>query len=73
MAAIFRLLQYEQMKKQNQMLNFSSPDFQKVIVAIGKGAFQPKVGEVQHDLHVHFHNDLEDTVSIVGVIGRVVG
>lgn len=49
------------------------PDLHKVKVARRSGALQLKVGEVQHNLPVDLHNDLEDTVPIVGVVIRVVG
>lgn len=49
------------------------PDLHKVKVARGRRALQFKLGEVQHNLHVDLHNDLEDTVSIVGIVVRVVG
>lgn len=54
-------------------LILSLPDLHKVKVASRRGALQLKVGEVQHNLHVDLHSDLEDTVSVVGVVVRVVG
>lgn len=49
------------------------PDLHKVMVARRRIALKFKVGEVQHNLHVDLHNDLEDTVSIVRIVFRVVG
>lgn len=51
----------------------SSPDLHKVKVARRSVALHVKVGEVQHNLHVDLHSDREDTVSIAGVVVRVVG
>ncbi len=54
-------------------LILSLPDLHKVRLAKRKGALQIKAGEVQHNLHVGLHNDREDTVSIAGVVVRIVG
>ena len=52
-----------------QILPLSSlPDLNKVKDAEGKRALQVKAGEVQHYLHVDLNNDLEDTVSVGGVV-----
>lgn len=53
--------------------NESSPDLNKVKVARRRGALQLKVAEVQHNLHVDLHGDLEDAVPGVGVVVGVVG
>lgn len=52
---------------------FLLPDLHKVIAARGLGTFQLKRGEVQHDLPVNLHNNLKDTISVCGVVLRVVG
>lgn len=42
-------------------------------MAGGSRAFQAKAAKVEHYLHVDLHNDLEDTVSVIGVVVWVVG
>lgn len=49
------------------------PQLHKVKVAGGSRAFQVKAAEVEHYLHVDLHDDLEDAVSVVGVVVWVVG
>ena len=50
----------------------SLPDLHKIQVARRRGALQLKAGEVQHNLHVDLYSDLEDTVSVVGIVVWVV-
>lgn len=57
----------------SQPNSITLPDLHKIQVARRRAALQFKAGEVQHNLHVDLYSDLEDTVSIVGIVVRVVG
>lgn len=49
------------------------PYLHKVKVACRRRrTLQFKIGEVQHDLHIDLHNDIEDAISIVGIVVRVI-
>lgn len=52
---------------------FYSPDLHIVKTARKSNTLQDKVGEIEHNLQIDLHNDLENTVSIVGVVVGVVG
>lgn len=52
---------------------FCSPYLHKIKHARRRGTLQLKVSEVEHNLHVDLHNDLEDAVSVKGVVSRVIG
>lgn len=49
------------------------PERHKVKVAGRSRAFHAKGAKVEHYLHVDFHDDLKDAVSVVGVVVQVVG